>query len=73
MKYLKDENSNSDSRIMQHIETLTGELEGCALSVEKLSAVKDDLDTLAAYLGVTDIQAILFASILSQNFKCTDQ
>ncbi len=54
---------------MQHIETLTGELEGCALSVEKLSTVKDDLDNLAAYLGVTDIQAILFVAILSQNFK----
>lgn len=69
MKYLADKDSNSNTRIMQHIETLTGELEGCALSVEKLTAVKDDLDTIAKYLGVTEIQAILFTAILSLNFK----
>ena len=54
---------------MQHIEKLAGELKGCALSVGNLSTVKTDLDALATYLGVTDVQAIFFATILSQNFK----
>lgn len=54
---------------MQHIETLTGELEGCSLSMDKLQGVKKDLEALADYLKVSMVQAILFAVILSQNFK----
>jgi len=54
---------------MQHIEVLTGKLEGCCLSVKNLKEVGDDLTVLADYLGVTEVQAILFAAILSQNFK----
>ncbi len=61
--------SKQTSRIMKTIETLTDNLENSRLDPKKISNSSAELDELASFLEVNQIQALLFAAILSLNFK----
>ena len=61
--------SKQTSRIMKTIEALTDNLENSRLDPEKISQSAAELDELAAFMEANRTQALLFAAILSLNFK----
>jgi hypothetical protein len=67
MNNLKEKKNSS--HLMKIIDALSDKLKNSRLDPEQIAAASAELDELSGYMEVNRIQAILFAAILSLNFK----
>jgi hypothetical protein len=64
---MKNQN-NKNIGYMSSLEAIYSASTGCKLQFDRLNSVREDIDKVSTFLGISPMQTLLFASMVEKSF-----